>query len=348
MKRKSIIQSLAYVFFTFVLVFFLAQCSKKSESENKKSNGLILATASTGGTFYPVGVAIATNTSLNLRKKKITMNAITSAGSGENIQLLKNAEADMAILQALLGSMAWQGKGKYKTTQKHLRSVTMLWKNVEHMVITTDYVKSGTVEDLKGMNKKSFSIGKLGSGTETSGRTILSALGIQLDDFFKLVHQGYTPSTNSLKNGRIEGMNIPAGVPVSAITQAFASIGDENIRVLDFTDAQLNMVNKEFPVWTRYNIPAGTYPGQKREIKTIAQPNFLSVRADLSEETVYLIVKNIYENLEFLNNMHPATKVMNLQQAIAGLPVPLHPGAYKFYKEKGISIPAFLNPTNIK
>ncbi len=92
----------------------------------------------------------------------------------------------------------------------------------------------------------------------------------------------------------------------------------------------------------RYVIKANTYPGQKTDINTISQPNFLAVSPDVSEETVYLITKTIYENLPFLATIHKATKVMNIQKAIAGLPVPLHPGAAKYYKEVGIKIPASL------
>jgi TRAP transporter TAXI family solute receptor len=91
-------------------------------------------------------------------------------------------------------------------------------------------------------------------------------------------------------------------------------------------------------------VKAGTYPGQKTDIQTISQPNFLAVRPDISEETVYLLTKTIYENLPFLNNIHKATKAMKLDKAIAGLPVPLHPGAAKYYAEQGLTIPDAIKP----
>jgi hypothetical protein len=91
-------------------------------------------------------------------------------------------------------------------------------------------------------------------------------------------------------------------------------------------------------------IKAGTYPGQEKDVQTIAQPNFLAVRADVDEDAVYLITKTIYENLPFLNAIHQATKVMALEKAIAGLPMPLHPGALKYYKEVGLDIPERLMP----
>lgn len=308
----------------------------------------ILATATTGGTYYPVGVALATVTKVKLQPtEKISMSAITSAGSAENIKLLGENEAQFAILQGLYGAWAWTGTGDVsgKPPQKDLRSVSMLWQNVEHFTIDTADVKTGDMSDMANLKGKKFSIGKRNSGTEGSGRTILNGLGIDPDQSFDLVYQGYGPSADALQNGVISGMNTPAGSPVSAVTRAAAALGDK-IRVLDFTDEQLNAVNEEagLELWTRYVIPAETYPAQAADIKTIAQPNFLAVRADVDEDAVYKITKTIYENLGFLQGIHAATKVMTLEKAISGLPFPLHPGAAKYYTEQGIKIPEKLKP----
>ena len=136
-------------------------------------------------------------------------------------------------------------------------------------------------------------------------------------------------------------MNIPGGPPVSAVTQAFATLG-KDITVLSFTKEQLAAVNSIYQLWHPYLITAGTYPGQDRPIATIAQPNFLAVHSDVEDEVVYLIVKTIYQNLPLLHIIHPATEMMTLQKAIEGLPVPLHPGAARFYREQGIDIPDHL------
>ncbi len=303
----------------------------------------VLATASTGGTYYPVGVALATLSKVKLEPRhKISMSAISSAGSGENVKLLRENEAQFAIMQGLYGAWAWNGEGKVKNSgpQKQLRSVTMLWQNVEHFTVRSKHVKSGTVSDLKDLAGKKFSIGKRNSGTEGSGRQILGGLGVDADKF-DLAYMGYGPSADALQNGAIEGMNTPAGVPVSAVTRAFAALGSD-MTVLDFTDEQVKEANNGYNLWTRYVIPANTYPGQTKDINTIAQPNFLAVRDDLPEEDVYMITRTIYENLPFLNGIHKATKAMALEKAIAGLPVPLHPGAERFYREQGLNIPTHL------
>ncbi len=308
----------------------------------------ILATATTGGTYYPVGVALATLTKVKLQPTdKISMSAITSAGSGENIKLLREDQAQFAILQGLYGAWAWNGTGKVAAEgpQKNLRSVTMLWQNVEHFVVDSTFVKTGNASDLTNLKGKKFSIGKRNSGTEGSGRTILTGLGIEPDTFFDLVYMGYNPSADALQNGTISGMNIPAGSPVAAVMRVAAAM-EGKIRVLDFTDEQMAAANKVagLDLWTRYVVPADTYPGQAAEIRTMAQPNFLAVRDDVDNESVYLITKTIYENLPFLQGIHKATMAMDLQKALAGLPFPLHPGAARYYQEAGLTIPDKLKP----
>lgn len=306
--------------------------------------GYILSTATTGGTYYPVGVALATLTKVKLEpKQKISMSAISSAGSAENVKLLRENQAQFAILQGLYGAWAWNGTGGVANDgpQKHLRSVSMLWQNVEHFAVSGDFVKTGTVDDLAAMNGAKFSIGRRNSGTEGSGRHILGGLGIDPDATFDLAYLGYGGSAQALQNGNISGMNIPAGVPVSAITSAAAAMG-EGMKVLNFTDEQVVKANGGLELWTRYTIAPNTYPGQTEVIQTIAQPNVLAVREDVSEDHVYQITKTIYENLPFLHAIHKATTAMALEKAIAGLPMPLHPGALRYYKEQGLEIPARL------
>lgn len=298
----------------------------------------VMGTATTGGTYYPVGVALSTLIKVRLEPtSNISVSAISSAGSGENLKLMDEDQIQFGILQGLYGAWAWKGTGPVPKAYKNLRSVSMLWQNVEHFVVRSSVAKTGTIEDMTNLYGKSFSIGARNSGTEGSGRFILGQLGVDLEKM-DLAYLGYGPSADSLQNGNIDGMNIPAGVPASAVTRAYANMGKE-ITTLDVTDEQLAKINSEFELWSAYEIPADTYPNQSKTINTIAQPNILSVRADVPEEDVYQITKTIYANLPFLNNIHPATKAMALEKAIAGLPMPLHPGAARFYQEQGLDIP---------
>ncbi len=304
----------------------------------------ILATASTGGTYYPVGVALATLVKVKLQpKQKIGMAAISSAGSGENVRLLREGEAQFGIMQGLYGYYAATGTGPLAEVgpQENLRSVTMLWQNVEQFIVDSDVATSGTMSDMVALTGENMAMGKQNSGTIGSNAALLAGLGVDISSDYSLVYGGYGPSAEALQNGQVEGVGIPAGVPTGAISQLFASAGD-SVTMLNFTDAQIQAADGGRGLWTPFTIEAGTYPGQDADINTIAQPNFLATSADVSEENVYLITKTIYENLAFLQAIHPATKAMMIERAIAGLPLPLHPGAARYYAEIGIDIPESL------
>lgn len=300
----------------------------------------LLATASTGGTYYPVGVALSTMVKVKLHAKNgINMSAINSAGSAENIRLLRDDQAHFALVQALYGAYAWNGTGPLKNEgpQKGLRAITMLWQDVEHFLISSKHVKTGTISDalvIKGV----AGFGKKQSGSLGSSQTIFSNLGVEIDDQFDLLYGGYGALADAMEDGRADLINTPAGVPVGAVSKLMAAQRN-SVRLLSFTDEQAAKADGGFDLWTPYVIPANTYPGQSSPVETIAQPNFLAVQAQVPEEDVYLITKTIYENLGFLGSIHKATRDMTIEKAITGLPIPLHPGAARYYREVGLDIP---------
>jgi TRAP transporter TAXI family solute receptor len=302
----------------------------------------ILSTASTGGTYYPVGVAIATLTKVRLEPSTgIGMSAISSAGSGENVRLLREGEAQFGILQGLFGYYAATGTGPVEADgpQEHLRSVSLLWPNVEHFILANEHVESGTFSDFLSIQGMGAALGRQNSGTIGSNAAILANFGIDdLESSFELVFAGYGPSAEALQNGQVAGISTPAGDPVGAVSQLMAAAGDD-VTLLSFTEEELAQADGGRDLWFAYTIEAGTYPGQDEDIMTLAQPNFLATHADIPEEHVYEITRTIYENLPFLQAIHPATNAMALEVAINGLPVPLHPGAARFYQEQGIEIP---------
>lgn len=301
----------------------------------------LLATASTGGTYYPVGVAIATLVKVKLQPgENIGMSAISSAGSGENVRLLREGEAQFGILQGLFGYYAATGTGPVAESgpQTHLRSITQLWPNVEQFIIAADAVETGTLADVAKLTGQAMALGSQNSGTIGSNAALMEGFGIDINTDFDLMFAGYGPSAEALQNGQVKGISTPAGVPTGAVSQLLASAGD-SVKFLNVTPEELAMADNGKNLWTPYLIPAGTYPGQTEDITTIAQPNFLATHMDIPEENVYLITKTIYENLAFLQAIHPATKEMTIETALAGLPLPLHPGALRYYQEIGIDVP---------
>jgi len=302
----------------------------------------VLNTASTGGTYHPVGTAISTLSKVRLLpKEKFSLTAVNSAGSGANVQALGSGTADFAILQGLFGSYAKTGTGPVSEPQTNLRSVTMLWQNVEHFVIPTELVKTGTMEDFVALKGQAAGMGRQSSGTIGSNRVLLEGLGLNMDEDFELMYGGYGPTADALANGQIVAAGLPAGPPVGAVTQLMAA-NSGKFTILDVTDEQAAQMDNGRNLWVRYVIPAETYPGQNKEIQTVGQPNFLAVNASVDENHVYLLTKTMYENLAFLQAIHPATLAMSVEKAMAGLPVPLHPGAQRYYEEVGLTIPDHL------
>ncbi len=323
----------------FVKALTLGAALVVSGTAYAQSTDYVLNTASTGGTYHPVGTAISTLSKVKLLPSQdFSLTAVNSAGSGANVQALSAGTADFAILQGLFGSYAVTGTGPITEPQTNLRSVTMLWQNVEQFVVPVDKAATGTVEDLTALKGMSAGMGRQNSGTIGSNTVLLSGLGIDVANDFTLVDAGYGPTADALANGQAVAAGIPSGPPTGAITRLMAA-NEGKFTILDVTDEQLAAMDGGRNLWVPYTIEAGTYPGQADDINTIAQPNFLAVNADVDEEHVYLLTKTMYENLPFLQAIHPATKAMAIEQAMAGLPAPLHPGAARYYTEMGLEIP---------
>ncbi|MDD9302304.1 MAG: TAXI family TRAP transporter solute-binding subunit [Desulfobacter sp.] len=271
---------------TMTLLFLAAFTHPFSLMAEPAERNYLLTTASTGGTYYPVGVALSTLIKVKLQPRhNIGMSAINSAGSGENVKRLRENQAQFAILQGLYGYWAWNGIGAVKSAgpQKNLRSITMLWQNVEQFTIQSKYAQTGTIDDLKQALGKHLALGKKNSGTLGSNTFLLSNLGFNPDRNFKLVYLGYGPSADALQNGQVVAISTPAGVPTGAVTRAAATMG-KDLTFLNFTDEQMAAADGGLNLWSPYLIPAGTYPNQPQKIQTIAQPNFLAVRADVDED----------------------------------------------------------------
>lgn len=318
-----------------IAALLLSACSEQLAGNRP----YILTTATTGGAYYPIGVAMGTITKSQLEPDTgISMSAISSAGSQENIKLLRDNQAQFALLQGAFAAWAWAGEGPVSRPQEHLRSVSAMWPNVEHFVLLSELVQDGTIRDLDTLDGERFVLGARNSGAEQTGRYILESLGVDYESSLDLAWMGYGSAANAIQDGNIVGMNVPAGAPVSAITQAFAQMGEE-LTILEFSEDELATINRRYDLWDWYELPAGTYPNQSRDVRSVASPNVLAVRADVPEEAVYHITRTIWENLAVLQDIHGATRDMSLDRALRGLGAPLHPGAIRYFREKGLEIP---------
>lgn len=304
---------------------------------------LVIGTGGTGGTYYPVGVGIAKIVSD--AAPELSVDAVSSGGSTENVRLISRGETDLGITNGVVGALAVSGTGVFEGKQQtSLRSLFSLWGNTEHQVALMSDVTTGTVDDIASLSGK-YNIGGRTSGARTSATLLLTTLGHDVETIDMEFLAKYSDAARALQDRRISAANLGAGMPVAAVTELFATVGAENVRILEYTDAHLEKLNEALPgLYYRAEIPADTYPGQTEPVATAEFANLMVVDASVSEDVAYQFVKAVFENLEAVHDIHPSAKAISLESALSGLSAPLHPGAIRYYEERGLTVPEHLLP----
>ena len=301
-------------------------------------DGFMLATGRSSGKSFAVGVGISSLAKVKLMPQyKMDVSAVESKGFVHNVRMLQSNEAQFAVLQAMFGHFARTGTGTFagEAPDDTIRAIAMLWRDADHFVIDKDYEKTGTIADLDQLNGMPVSMGVDGPGPIESNRLLLSHLGIDVDSAFDLAYLNYQQSSEALRRGEIKAMSTPIRPPAQHVEGVLANSGGRHT-LLAFTDEQIAEADGGLGLWTPYVIPAATYPGQDDDIQTVAKSNLLVARADVDDEVVYQVTKAMFENLDFLRNIHDAMYETSLDRALVGMPMPLHPGALRYYQEVGL------------
>lgn len=315
--KKYIVLALAMV---LVLSIALTGCT------TQKTN-LILATGGTSGTYYPYGGAIAQIYNTKIENMNVTAQA--TGASVENLKLIGKKEAELAIVQNDMTDYAYNGMETFKDGKiENVRAIATLYPEVIQIVASVD---SGinTVADIKG---KKFSVGAPGSGVEANARQILDVLGMTYDDF-TANYLSFSESSDSYKDKHIDGFLFTSGIPNAAIQDITAT---SELKFVSIPDDIVKNLTEKYPFFTEYIIPAGTYKGQTADVKTVAVNATLIVGSEVSEKVVYDLTKALFENQAELATAHAKGQLLNIESAVKGISVPFHPGAEKYYKEKGV------------
>jgi TRAP transporter TAXI family solute receptor len=286
-----------------------------------------ILTGGTSGVYYPLGVALSQVYTKAIPDAKSSVQA--TKASVENLNLLQAGRGEIAFTLADSLSDAWKGNedAGFKTPLKKLRGVSGIYPNYIQIVASAE---SGikTLADLKG---KRISVGAPKSGTELNARAILKAAGLTYKDFAKVEYLPFGESVELIKNRQLDVTLQSAGVGVSSIRDLAASV---KIVVVPIPADVIAKVGD--PAYQAGVIPANTYEGQTQDTPTAIIPNFLVTHDGVSADLVYKMTKALYDNLDTLVAAHTAAKAIKLADAVKGMPVPLHPGAERYYKEKGI------------
>lgn len=293
----------------------------------QKAQFINVLTGGQSGVYYPLGVAMAQLYAQKIPGVKAT--AQVTKASAENMNLLQAGRGEVAWSLADSVSDAWEGNAEAGFTKKldKLRGLSATYNNYIQIVANAD-AGITSLDDLKG---KRISVGAARSGTELNARAILKAAGLSYDDFAKVEYLPFGESVELMKNRQLDVTLQSAGLGVSSIRDLATAV---KIVVVPIPKEVVEKVGKA--AYQPGVIPANTYAGQDQDLPTAAIPNFLVTHSDVPEELVYEMTKTLYENLGSLQSAHNAAKAIELKNAANGMPVPIHPGAERYYKEKGI------------
>jgi len=285
-----------------------------------------ILTGGTSGVYYPLGVAIGKIYSDKIPNVKTQVQA--TKASVENLILLQQGRGELAFTLGDSLKAAWEGdeEAGFKSRLDKLRTLGAIYPNYIQIVATSD---SGikTLADLKG---KSLSVGAPKSGTELNSRAILSAAGMTYKSIGKVEYLPFAESVDLMKNRQLNATLQSAGLGVASLKDLSTST---EITVVSVPKA---IVDKIGPPFVPATIPANTYTGQDKDVPTAAVINYLVTSAAVSDDLAYQMTRLIFESLPELVDAHAAGKAIKLETATTGSPVPLHPGAIRYYREKGV------------
>jgi TRAP transporter TAXI family solute receptor len=297
-----------------------------SAPEARAQSFINVLTGGTSGVYYPLGVAIGKILGDKIPNVKTQVQA--TKASVENLVLLQQGRGELAFTLGDSLKAAWDGdeEAGFKRKMDKLRTIGAIYPNYIQIVATADS-KIRTLADLKG---KSLSVGAPKSGTELNSRAILTAAGMTYKDIGKVEYLPFAESVDLMKNRQLDATLQSAGLGVASLKDLSTS-GDITVVAVP-----KEIVDKIGPPFVAAIIPANTYTGQDKDVPTAAVINYLVTSSDVSDDVAYQMTKLIFESLPELANAHVAGKEITLEAAATGSPVPLHPGAMRYYREKGV------------
>jgi TRAP transporter TAXI family solute receptor len=286
-----------------------------------------ILTGGTSGVYYPLGVALSKIYTDKLPGSRPSVQA--TKASVENLTLLQQGKGEIAFTLGDSLALGWAGdeEAGFRSKLTKLRGIAAIYPNYIQIVASKE---SGikTLADLKG---KRLSVGAPKSGTEINARAILQGAGLSYQDLGKVEYLPFNESVELMKNRQLDATLQSAGLGVSSLRDLATSIP------ITVVEIPASVTDKVGAPYVKATIPANTYGGQSEPVQSAAVINYLVTRSDLSDDTVYQMTKAVFENLPEIQAAHSAAKDIKLEDALKGMPVPVHPGAERYFKEKGVS-----------
>ncbi len=297
---------------------------------------VVIYTGGTGGVYYPLGVKLA-----DLLNKygggRIAASASSSGASVANARALGTGDANLIFIQNDIAYYAYNGLYMFSGGKvEKIRGLVTLYPEVVQIIVRAD---SGikTINDLIG---KRVAVGAAGSGTAVEAEIILRAAGVW--DKITIQNLDFAQAAQALKLGQVDAAFVVAGIPTSAVMELAATTP---VNLVEIPDQLFNTLKQQgYLFFVPYTVPKTTYTGLEKDVKTLAVRAMLAISSDVPEDIAYTILKVMFDHIDELRQAHARAQDISIDKALEGLPIKLHPGAAKYYQDKGITIPQELKP----
>jgi TRAP transporter TAXI family solute receptor len=287
---------------------------------------LRIATGGPGGAYYPLGQALSR---LYAERVPGVAPAVDTGTSGQNVRAVEGGGVQVAFTQADVAYTAYRrGADDAPRPFTRLRGIAVLWVNTVHVAVPTASPLR-TVADLRG---RRVAVGTRGSGTEALARIVLETYGLSYGDV-RPDFASFVRTVEAMRAGEADAGFVVAGLPADAMMDLSRAPG---VRMLPVDRQHVQAMRGQYPFLEPMVVPAGTYPGQSADVATVGVSNLLVCRDDLDESLVYQLTRTLFEALPQLARTHPAAGLIDPEQAPA-TPIPLHPGAARYYREREIT-----------
>jgi len=305
-----------------------------------------IATGGTGGTYYPLGGALAQ--ALTTKVPDMIVTAQSGNASTANLNLILKHQIESAFVQNNTAYQAYTGVDQFEGRPvKNVRGIASLYPEVIHVITR----KSANIDSVRGLKGKSVIPGDRGSGTAVDAENICKSAGITFKDFGELDWLSFAGIAQRMKDDQADAGFITAGIPTSSVME-LASTTD--IDIVNMDDALIKKITDTWPFYAKVTIPAGTYRGVDKDVNTVAVMAQWVTDAAVPDEIIYDLTKALWESgkhvlrkkdgqaadapsaAAIMAKVHAKGKDVTLETALSGMAIPLHPGAAKFYKEKGL------------
>lgn len=290
------------------------------------ADDLSILTGGTSGVYYPVGVKLQEIFEREVPEHTFTV--VSTQATVENLNLIQRGAGILALAQGDILSEAWKGNPEagFPSSRTKIRLVGAAYPNFIHLVAR----EGADIHSLRDLIGKRVSVGAARSGNELNARALLGAAGLSYADLLQVEYLHYGESVELFVKGELDAILISAGLGVAAVIEACERTP------VRFVPIEREFIESKAKMFSPIVIPGGSYPGQAAEIPTAALNNFFVTTSDASEELVYGLTKAIFENIDDLRKVHPAAAVISLQNALAIQPIDVHPGALRYFREKGV------------